>query len=194
MHDGIAQALFGIVYQLDGCARQAGSGTPMRGQLEELGKVAQNALEEVRHAIFDIWPAHLTETALLSELGSSVQALAPGLTLRTAVPAGFGNLDVDVRKVIFRIAQEAVTNAAKHASATQVRVQVGISVEEASVEITDDGVGVRDPDGRLLERGFGLRGMAERARAAGGTLNVERLPEGGTRVLARLPRLSCRVD
>ncbi|HEV7467266.1 MAG TPA: GAF domain-containing sensor histidine kinase [Candidatus Dormibacteraeota bacterium] len=194
MHDGIAQALFGIVYQLDGCARLAGSGSPMRRQLEELGQVAQDALEEVRHAIFDIWPAHLTESELLAELGSSVQSLAPGLTLRTAVPAGFGSLDVDLRKVIFRIAQEAVTNTAKHACARQVRVQVGIAVEEASVEITDDGVGVPEVDGRLPQRGFGLRSMAERVRAAGGTLTVERLAEGGTRVLARLPRLSCRVD
>ncbi|HEY2702905.1 MAG TPA: ATP-binding protein [Candidatus Dormibacteraeota bacterium] len=194
MHDGIAQALFGIVYQLDGCARQAGSESPMRRLLEELGQVAQDALEEVRHAIFDIWPAHLTETELLTELGSSVQSLAPGLTLRTAVPAGFGSLDIEVRKVIFRIAQEAVTNAAKHAEARHVRVQVGITVEEASVEITDDGVGVPEIDGRLPDRGFGLRSMAERARAAGGTLTVERRPEGGTRVLARLPRLSCRVD
>jgi signal transduction histidine kinase len=194
MHDGIAQALFGIVYQLDGCARQAGSGSPMRRQLEELGQVAQDALEEVRHAIFDIWPAHLTETALLSELGSSVQSLAPELVLRTEVPAGFGDLDVDLRKAIFRIAQEAVTNTAKHAGARQVRVQVGISVDEASVEITDDGVGVPEEGARLPERGFGLRGMAERARAAGGTLSVERIPRGGTRVLARLPRMGCRVD
>jgi signal transduction histidine kinase len=194
MHDGIAQALFGIVYQLDGCARQAGSGSPMRRQLEELGQVAQDALEEVRHAIFDIWPAHLTESELLTELGTSVQSLAPGLTLHTAVPAGFGSLDLELRKAIFRIAQEAVTNTAKHAGAHQVRVQVGIAVEEASVEITDDGVGVPEVKGRLPGGGFGLRSMAERARAAGGTLTVERLAEGGTRVLARLPRLSCRVD
>lgn len=194
MHDGIAQALFGIVYQLNGCARQAAAESPMRSQLEELGQVAQDALEEVRHAIFDIWPAHLTETALLSELGGAVQSLAPGLALRTAVPAGFGELDVEVRKVIFRIAQEAVTNAAKHAQARQVRVQVGISREEATVDVVDDGVGVPDADGDLLEQGFGLRGMVERARAAGGTLTVERRAEGGTRVHAVLPRLSCRVD
>ena len=194
MHDGIAQALFGIVYQLDGCARQADAQTPMRRQLEELGQVAQSALEEVRHAIFDIWPAHLTETALLSELGATVQSLAPDMTLRTSVPAGFGSLDVDVRKAIFRIAQEAVSNAAKHAQARQLSVQIGISPEEATVEIVDDGVGVPEEDGQLLERGFGLRGMSERARAHGGTLRLERLPGGGTRVLARLPRLSCRVD
>ena len=194
MHDGIAQALFGIVYQLDGCARQADAQTPMRRQLEELGQVAQSALEEVRHAIFDIWPAHLTETALLSELGATVQSLAPDMTLRTSVPAGFGSLDVDVRKAIFRIAQEAVSNAAKHAQARQLSVQIGLSPEEATVEIVDDGVGVPEENGQLLERGFGLRGMSERARAHGGTLRLERLPGGGTKVLARLPRLSCRVD
>jgi signal transduction histidine kinase len=194
MHDGIAQALFGIVYQLDGCARHAPAGSALRGQLEELGGVAQNALEEVRHAIFDIWPAHLTETALLSELGNAVQSLAPELALRTEVPAGFGDLDVDLRKAIFRIAQEAVTNTAKHAHAHHVRVLVGISREEATVEVSDDGVGVPEGDGTLLERGFGLRGMAERARTAGGTLTVERVAQGGTRVRAHLPRLGCRVD
>ena len=194
MHDGIAQALFGIVYQLDGCARQAGAQTPMRRQLEELGQVAQSALEEVRHAIFDIWPAHLTETALLSDLGGTVHSLAPDMTLRTSIPAGFGALDVDVRKAIFRIAQEAVSNAAKHARAQHVMVSVGIRPDAATLEIADDGVGVPEGDGGLLERGFGLRGMSERARANGGTLSVERLAAGGTRVLATLPRLSCRVD
>jgi two-component system sensor histidine kinase UhpB len=194
MHDGIAQALFGIVYQLDGCARQARPASPLRHQLEELGKVAQEALEEVRHAIFDIWPAHLTETALLSELGATVQSLAPGLVLQTALPPDFGVLDAEVRKVIFRIAQEAVTNAAKHAHATRVRVQVGVTAEEATLEVSDDGVGVPEVGGTLPDQGFGLRGMAERARAAGGMLSVERLAGGGTRVLARLPRISCRVD
>ena len=196
MHDGIAQALFGIVYQLNGCARQASAESPMRRQLEELGQVAQDALEEVRHAIFDIWPAHLTETALLSELGGAVQSLAPGLTLRTAVPAGFGELDVDVRKVIFRIAQEAVTNAAKHSHAQQVRVQVVITREEATVDIVDDGVGVPDAEGDLLEHGFGLRGMLERARAAGGSLSVERRRRGrhqGPRPTAP-PQLPCRLN
>jgi signal transduction histidine kinase len=193
MHDGIAQALFGIVYQLDGCARQADAGSPLRRQLEELGAIAQEALEEVRHAIFDIWPAHLTEAALLSELGTAVQSLAPGLVLHATVPADFGVLDVEVRKAIFRIAQEAVTNVAKHAHARRARVEVGIDIDEATVQVTDDGVGLADPGGELPEHGFGLRGMAERARAAGGTLTVERLPGGGTRVLARLPRMGCRV-
>jgi signal transduction histidine kinase len=193
MHDGIAQALFGIVYQLDGCARQAVPGSPLRHQLEDLGGVAQEALEEVRHAIFDIWPAHLTETALLSELGTTVQSLCPGLALRTSVPDGFGVLDVEVRKAIFRIAQEAVTNVARHAQAQHATVRVEVRPEEATVEITDDGIGVPDAGSGLLEAGFGLRGMAERARASGGTLSVERLPAGGTRVLARLPRMGCRV-
>jgi signal transduction histidine kinase len=193
MHDGIAQALFGIVYQLDGCARQAAPGSALRRQLEDLGGVAQEALEEVRHAIFDIWPAHLTETALLSELGTTVQSLSPGLVLRTSVPPGFGVLDVEVRKAIFRIAQEAVTNVAKHAQAQNATVRVHVSGEEATVEITDDGVGVPDAGSGLLAAGFGLRGMAERARASGGALSVERLPTGGTRVLARLPCMGCRV-
>jgi len=194
MHDGIAQALFGIVYQLDGCARQAKPASPLRHQLEELGKVAQDALEEVRHAIFDIWPAHLTENALISELGGTVQSLAPGLSLKAAIAPDFGTLDADTRKVIFRVAQEAVTNAAKHAHATRVRVSVDITPEGATLEVTDDGVGLPEAGDTQREQGFGLRGMAERARAAGGSLSVERLAAGGTRVLARLPRLGCRVD
>jgi signal transduction histidine kinase len=94
-------------------------------------------------------------------------------------------LPAAVEVACYRIAQEAITNVARHAHARTCRVR--LSVDEATstlgLEITDDGVGM--PEDRVA--GVGLSSMRERAEELGGTLAVEPRPEGGTRVRARLP-------
>jgi signal transduction histidine kinase len=90
-----------------------------------------------------------------------------------------------VEVACYRIAQEAITNVARHAKASSCRVS--ISLDEATdvleLEVTDDGVGI--PKGRLA--GVGMSSMRERAEELGGKLVIEPAPESGTRVLARLP-------
>jgi signal transduction histidine kinase len=89
----------------------------------------------------------------------------------------------------YRIAQEALTNVARHAGAT--RAIVSIAPDEAGglrVEVRDDGAGMPDRQADTAgHAGVGLTSMRERATELGGTLAVDSLPEGGTRVLARLP-------
>lgn len=190
MHDGIAQALFGIVYQLSGSARQLPPQAPLRTQLEDLGGVAQKTLEQVRHAIFDIWPSDLTCASLARELDEAVRSLAPQLALDVVIAPEYEGLDLDIRKAVFRIAQEAVNNVIKHAQARSVRVRVDCDLTEVVLRVEDDGIGTdaAAPGGG----GIGLRGMTERAEALGGTLRVATLPTG-TAVVAELPRTVCRV-
>lgn len=193
LHDVVARALFGIGYQLTGSARELPEGR-LRTQLEDLAGVAQNALQQVRSAIFDLWPDELTEHMLEHELAGIAHELAPDLRLQLRIDPAFDGLEVDLRRTVFRICQEAVTNVTRHARATAVEVAVVVRPAEVTLQVDDDGVGPPEGtagDGR--RRGFGRRGMGERAEAMGGELHVSRRPAGGTRVTARLPRVACRV-
>jgi signal transduction histidine kinase len=94
-------------------------------------------------------------------------------------------LPAAVEVACYRIAQEALTNVARHAQAKACRLRLSVDRDAGvlEVEITDDGMGI--PEERVA--GVGLSSMRERAEELGGTLEVEPNPEGGTRVLARLP-------
>ena len=96
-------------------------------------------------------------------------------------------LDPETSITVFRIAQEALTNVAKHARAT--RVVIDLAEDEASLvlTITDNGTGIRRKKNSRTHHGFGIPGMAERATVLGGTLTLEPAPRGGTRVSLRIP-------
>jgi signal transduction histidine kinase len=97
-------------------------------------------------------------------------------------PEDLPNLPAAVEVAVYRIAQEALTNVARHARATNCLVRLAVS-DDVTLEIVDDGDGI--PAGRSA--GVGLSSMRERAEELGGSCAVEPTPEGGTRVLARLP-------
>jgi signal transduction histidine kinase len=102
-----------------------------------------------------------------------------------AAPEELPPLPAAVEVACYRIAQEAITNVARHAQAKACRVRISVDRRAGvlEVEVRDDGVGM--PNDRVA--GVGLSSMRERAEELGGTLRVEPGPEGGTRVLARLP-------
>jgi signal transduction histidine kinase len=97
------------------------------------------------------------------------------------------DLDADQATALFRIVQEALTNIAKHAEATRVTVRLQCGREHLGVKITDNGRGIAPAD-RSKPASFGLRGMAERARALGGTLTVTAADGGGTVVAIKIGR------
>lgn len=94
-------------------------------------------------------------------------------------------LDLDHATALFRIFQEALTNIAKHANATRVTVKLAHLRHHVSLKITDNGSGIRQAD-RAKPQSFGLRGMAERADALGGTLTLSHAPGGGTVVAIKI--------
>jgi two-component system sensor histidine kinase DegS len=93
-------------------------------------------------------------------------------------------LDREIEESIYRLVQECLSNAVKHASATTVRVSVRESAETVEVTVGDDGVGF---DGTGVSRGFGLVGMRERVALVNGTMKIETDPGRGTAVLLHLP-------
>jgi signal transduction histidine kinase len=116
----------------------------------------------------------------LEALGAGLRAAGVRVTFAVdPLPRGAAGLQA----VVYRIVQEALTNVLRHADATEVAVRVAQDGEAIDVEVRDDGTGTAGAGGA----GQGLRGMRERAAAAGGTVDYGPVPDGGWRVAARLP-------
>lgn len=129
--------------------------------------------------------------SVLDELGleKALQQLAHRATTRLDLPCELRivpsplMIDPELELIVYRCVQEGVTNAAKHARATRLQVEVRASEEELVATVTDDGVGIGASGGQ----GFGLLGVRERVVAARGIFEVSALPGGGTRLQIRLP-------
>ena len=121
----------------------------------------------------------------LSTLAGQIEQLSPGLTVELEVEPAIDALNDNVATGLFRIAQEALRNTARHADARTVTLRLEVDAEGVTLEIEDDGRGFRVPE-RWIELGrqgaFGLLGVAERVDALGGELEVTSAPGSGTRV------------
>jgi signal transduction histidine kinase len=158
--------------------------------LLELKADAQNAVSDIRRLVYGLRPPALDDLGLLGALReSAAQYSVKGLSVSVEAPESLPPLSAAVEVAAYRIAQEALTNVARHAGASACTIY--LVVERAGVlgvEVRDDGRGI--PGGweaASVGTGVGLTSMRERADELGGSLAVEVLPEGGTRVLARLP-------
>ena len=153
--------------------------------LLDLKADSQNAVTDIRRLVYGLRPPALDDLGLLGALReSAAQYGAKGLNVSVEAPEGLPPLSAAVEVAAYRIAQEALTNVARHAGASSCSVH--LAIEESRllcVEVSDDGRGM--PDHAPV--GVGLTSMRERASELGGSLVVETPPKGGTRVRARLP-------
>jgi signal transduction histidine kinase len=141
---------------------------------EELQLVAQ----ELRELARGIHPAILSEHGLRPAL----EALVTRTPLPVTLEAPTERLPAPVEATTYYVVAEALTNVAKYADATSATVRVVAAGEQLEVEIRDDGVG-----GAMMDGDGGLRGLADRVDAAGGTLRIESPPGVGTTITATLP-------
>ena len=195
LHDGISQWLVSIKLQIEaGIARLAGNAdqqakapVTFERAAEQLNKV----LGEVRRISHNLRPAILDDLGLGAALDHLVHEYNDSSSAQAsfaASPPGAGEgLPDMVNTVLFRIAQEALTNSERHANASEVLVGLREAHGVVELRIEDNGGGF-DADGIDLhpQRGIGLRNMTERMEAIGGSLHIASAP-GGTVVLARLP-------
>jgi signal transduction histidine kinase len=180
LHDETLQGLVGLRMLLSS-ARRSGSS-------DELGEAIDHTKREIqnlRALIAELRPAALDELGL----GPAIETLAErsgsaaGLEVSTRVALGErGRLSPETESTIYRLVQEALTNAAKHAGAERVRVEVARANGTVEVLVEDDGHGF---DLASPTSGLGLVGMRERVELTGGRLEISSRP--GTRVSARLP-------
>ena len=203
LHDGLGPTLASFALRLD-TARKLVRRKPEDAEemLSRLKDQTQDTVGDVRRLVYGLRPPALDDLGLVAAVrqqaeshgfvygDSSTVAATMAVEEETVVFSLEASEDLlplpaAVEVACYRIAQEALTNIARHAHAKTCRVDLSVdrTVGKLELEVTDDGVGV--PEGRRA--GVGLSSMRERAEELGGTCDVRRDPEGGTRVLARLP-------
>jgi signal transduction histidine kinase len=189
LHDAVSQKLFGLVLSAEAVETLLERDSyEARAELERLRALAQEAMEELRSLVFELRPPALESEGLATALRKHVRVL------RRAHPAAI-ELEVlgepprepVLEREVFRIAQEALQNALRHAEAARLDVRLDATNSRLTLSVEDDGVGF-DPDAiEVRSRRLGLTSMEERARAVGGTLTIESRPGAGTRVRLEVP-------
>jgi signal transduction histidine kinase len=189
LHDTAAQALAVVRLSLELAIRGGDDGATVR--IGEALPIIDHAISQVREIIFGLRPPLLEELGLAAALRWSLVHLAgaTGLATDLRVDEGVADLTAEAELASYRIVQEAVANAVRHAHASQVTVRLIRAPGHVRLEVQDNGIGM---PGLCIEPGepaptLGIRGMAERAAALGGSLRIVSRPGRGTRVIAMIP-------
>lgn len=181
LHDEVGQTLTAVLLQLGRTAKHAGP--ELAAELAEAQETARETLEEVRRISLELRPEALDDLGL----GSALVALSERFSQGTGLPVT-RHLDRDLpalgeeaELVIYRVAQEALTNVARHSGSERAELVLAVGEGVVTLRVLDDGRGIASDDGG------GLRGMRERAVLVGAELSVATRAEGGTEVRLDLP-------
>lgn len=186
LHDGVVQDLAGSSFALSTVAMRPGLAADVSGELAGVSRSLRTSMRTLRSLLVEIYPPELhTEglEAALSDLLSPLSARGIRTSLRVGDVSGASEEAV---ALVWRVAQETVRNALRHAGASSVEVSVVLAGGELVLEVVDDGSGF---DGGAVPSGhFGLRGLQSLSRDAGGRLRVESAEGRGTTVTLAVPR------
>jgi two-component system sensor histidine kinase UhpB len=183
LHDEVNQSLTGLLLRLE--AARAHAPPELADELAQTKALANQAMSELLDLARQLRPTALDDLGLTAALASHVQELGErfGIEASFESEGSFVDLPEDVQLVVYRVAQEALSNAAQHSGATKVRVRLIRDREGAELTVSDDGRGFSFDEAGV---GLGLGGMRERALLVGGELRIESRPELGTRVSLRV--------
>ncbi|MFE2534608.1 HAMP domain-containing sensor histidine kinase [Streptomyces sp. NPDC059371] len=182
LHDEVGQSMTAILLALERAADDADE--PLRGDLRQVQEITRGSLDEVRRLARRLRPGVLEDLGLISALTSLSEEFSTHVGLRVVrrFDTGLPALDQQTELVLYRVAQEALTNAARHAEASQVEVSLHHTDEAVVLAVVDDGRG-----NGVAREGAGIRGMRERALLIGATLDVTSPPQAGTQVRLTVP-------
>lgn len=190
LHDEVGQALTAIRVELDVAHRRLVAGGAPPDTLHEAQTITDGALQTVRNLTQLLHPAALDDLGLAAVIEAALRGLSRRHNIRARLfQVGLSErLPRDVELAAYRIVQEALTNVARHAKATECNVRLTQLSDRLLVEVEDNGVGfIDDTDRPIVARGLGLVSVRERAVRLGGTFNVLSAPGEGTRVIVSLP-------
>jgi two-component system sensor histidine kinase UhpB len=179
LHDAIGQSLTVALMQLDTVARAVPNGN--RASLAAAQETVRAGIEDTRRIVSQLRPEALDDLGLRSALVSLLQRLSDGtgLVIDRHLGTDLPRLSSDVELVVYRVAQEAVTNAIRHSGASRLEVHLRRTAGGGlRLRVRDDGVGLRESAGP----GGGLRGMRERALTVAARLSVHSVPHEGVEV------------
>lgn len=183
LHDSVTQSLYSVTLFSEAARRSVGNGDvkSLENLLEPLGETAQQALKEMRLLLFQLRPAELEQEGLHGAIQKRLNTVEERAGITTQlIREGPIDLSKTVERELYRIAQESLNNAIKHASASTVTVRIiGKDSGEVMLDITDNGKGF-DPESLGDKSGLGLTSMRERVERLGGQLRVSSSPGNGT--------------
>jgi signal transduction histidine kinase len=193
IHDTLAQGFTGILMQLE--ATQSALDTArtdlVRERLEKAREVARASLAEARRSVWALRPQALEQQPLVAALRAAATTITAGTGVQLVFEAdgAVGYVPTELETDLLRVAQEAMTNSVKHASAHTLQVRISVTGRALALHIRDDGRGfepqtLRPHDGS----GFGLTAMRERMERHGGRLEIRTAPGQGTEIIARVDR------
>ena len=177
LHDQVGQTLTGVVLALEEIHRRAPA--TLHGDIVEAQEAARAGVEEVREIARGLRPGALDELGLRSALTTLANSFT-GLRVRHSVHTDLPVLSPDQDLAVYRVAQESLTNVARHAQARSAQLELEEEDGAVVLRVSDDGCGI--PVIHTTATDGGVGGMRERALLAGGRLRVRALPERGTEV------------
>jgi two-component system sensor histidine kinase UhpB len=183
LHDEVGQTLTGVMLQVEGLAGAIPD--ELQAQLEELRETARRGTEDVRRIARQLRPEALEDLGLHSALAALATAFADQAHVpveRRLEPAS--SLSEEQELVIYRVAQEALTNVARHADAHRVQLRLEQRDEATILTVRDDGRGISPG---AFSSSHGIRGMRERAMLIGARITIDGAPERGTEVRLSIP-------
>lgn len=187
LHDEVGQTLTAVLLELKRVADHAPP--TVRDELRQVQETTRGSLDEIRRIARRLRPGVLEELGLISALKALTAEIADhsGLSVRQRFDGHFPDLGNEAELVVYRVAQEAITNVARHAGAGHLDLALTHDPAGVELRIRDDGRGIGG-----APEGSGIRGMRERALLIGADLTVGSRADGGTEVRLRVPTTPTR--
>ena len=183
LHDEVNQSLTGLLLRLE-AAREAAP-PELEAELAATKALANQAMRELLDLARNLRPTALDDLGLAAAIAGLVERLGAGdVEASIEVDGDFSDLGDDAQLVVYRVAQEALSNAARHSGAEHVAVALRHRPEEVELTVVDDGRGFAFDE---ADRGLGIGGMRERALLVDGELTLESRPDAGTTVRLTIP-------
>jgi signal transduction histidine kinase len=186
LHDSVKQQVFAILMQLGAARALLNEGDQAYGPMTEAERLARQAGAELTTLIRELRPPGLESKSLAAALQEYITEWSRQNGIAAALKVdGDSSIPLPGDETLFRVAQEALANVARHSKAGNVTVTLANQREETMLIVEDDGAGF---DMGHVEKGVGLDSMRERLEAIGGQLNITSQKSGGTRIMATLAR------